>query len=243
MVSIRIALVFIIFFSLIFYVYRHSTIDTFYYLLLFFILSTILLMAIFVFEVAMGLYAFRGGRGLRGLVKLAKTGLKILNPLMFFLSFLMRGSKDELRRFYIDLNNSFVRSCGARYRPENVLMLLPHCLQNSSCSLKVTSDIGNCAQCGKCCIGDIRKISEELGIHAVVVTGGTAARNIAKKINPDIILSVACERDLASGIADMDKTTAIGLLNERPNGPCIDTRVDIEKLRSELKGILLDVER
>jgi hypothetical protein len=48
---------------------------------------------------------------------------------------------------------------------------------------------------------------------------------------PEAIVAVACELDLTTGIQDAYPIPVIGILNERPNGPCINTKADIEKVR------------
>ncbi|WP_279378941.1 DUF116 domain-containing protein [Acetivibrio straminisolvens] len=73
-----------------------------------------------------------------------------------------------------------------------------------------------------------------------MVTGGTAARNIVSKIRPKIIVSVACERDLSSGIADVGSIPVIGIINDRPNGPCYNTNVDVNALKKKLENIIMD---
>ena len=99
-------------------------------------------------------------------------------------------------------------------------------MQNSECEYKITFDTNNCKRCGKCTIGEILDIADEYRVKVKVVTGGTAARNLVGKEKPEIILSVACERDLSEGISEVSKIPVIGVLNTRPNGPCIDTCVD-----------------
>jgi hypothetical protein len=46
---------------------------------------------------------------------------------------------------------------------------------------------------------------------------------------------VACERDLTSGIQDAYTLPVIGILNERPFGPCFNTSVDISKVAEALE--------
>jgi hypothetical protein len=50
---------------------------------------------------------------------------------------------------------------------------------------------------------------------------------------------VACERDLSSGIQDSYPLPVFGVLNSRPQGPCYDTLVDLEKVEEALKTFLL----
>jgi hypothetical protein len=55
---------------------------------------------------------------------------------------------------------------------------------------------------------------------------------------PRIILAVACERDLASGIQDTYPLPVFGILNQRPFGPCLDTNVDLDQVRHWLRHFL-----
>jgi hypothetical protein len=68
----------------------------------------------------------------------------------------------------------------------------------------------------------------------VIATGGTLARKAIVEHKPELIVAVACERDLAAGIYDMRRLPVIGLLNERPEGPCKNTRVDMAALEALL---------
>ena len=43
---------------------------------------------------------------------------------------------------------------------------------------------------------------------------------------------------LTSGIQDMYPIPVIGILNERPKGPCINTKVDIQKVKSAITDLL-----
>jgi hypothetical protein len=68
-------------------------------------------------------------------------------------------------------------------------------------------------------------------LKIAVATGGTLARRIVLENRPDAIVAVACELDLTAGIQDTYPIPVIGILNERPNGPCINTKADLEKVR------------
>ncbi len=58
------------------------------------------------------------------------------------------------------------------------------------------------------------------------------------KNRPDAIVAVACERDLTPGIQDSYPLPVIGVLNDRPNGPSINTEVNIEKVRDGILSFL-----
>ena len=95
----------------------------------------------------------------------------------------------------------------------------------------------NCRSCGKCKIGELKELAEQYGAHIKVATGGTLARKIIREIRPRAIVAVACERDLSSGIQDSGPVPVIGVLNCRPNGPCVNTDVSLEAVEQAINTI------
>lgn len=154
------------------------------------------------------------------------------------IAWLCRISKDEFRQSMIDMINHLVASHMYTVEARQILLLTPHCLQESTCVHKVTHDIHNCKQCGRCQVGDLLEIANDYGCQFIVVTGGTLARMQVKKIKPKAIVAIACERVLASGMVDVFPIPVIGVLNERPNGPCCNTRVDVKKVRRIVEGLI-----
>jgi hypothetical protein len=55
-----------------------------------------------------------------------------------------------------------------------------------------------------------------------------------------MIIGVACERDLTSGIQDSYPIPVFGILNHRPFGPCFDTDVDMKMVETALASFLYD---
>lgn len=158
----------------------------------------------------------------------------VLFPFTLLIGKLLGIKKEKILRSYIEVNNNLVKSKKIILNGKQVLILLPHCLQNSECPHKITMDVSNCKRCGKCTIGDLVKIAEKFGANLKVATGGTLARKFIKEIRPKAVIAVACERDLSSGIHDMVGIPVIGVLNSRPNGPCFNTTVDIDRVEEVL---------
>lgn len=219
-------------------IYRYSTINTYNYILLILISMTILTILFYIISIVSIFYVYKFKSRNRIIGHIAGAGIKNLLPLSIFFAGIFKTKKDLIRKFYIDFNNIMVSALGIKYLPQNVLIILPHCLQNSECGYKITNNTDNCRRCGKCSIGDILKTAKARGVEVRIVTGGTAARNIIKKLKPRLILAVACERDLTSGIVDVGKIPVIGLLNDRPNGPCYNTFVNVDTLSKRLDDIL-----
>ncbi len=169
---------------------------------------------------------------LRGIVA------KVLFPFMILMGRLVGVSKERVQQSFIELNNHLVQSNHDRTRPNKLLILLPHCIQNFDCQVKITGNIRNCKGCGKCEIKDLIELCDQYQVKIAVATGGTLARRIIVDNRPEAIVAVACELDLTSGIQDTYPIPVIGILNERPNGPCINTKVDIQKVKQAILDFL-----
>jgi hypothetical protein len=169
---------------------------------------------------------------LRGLVA------KVLFPFMILMGKLFGVSKERVQQSFVELNNHLVRSNSHRSRPERLLVLLPHCIQDFDCQIKITGNIKNCKGCGKCEIKDLIELADRYRVKIAVATGGTLARRIIVENRPEAIVAVACELDLTTGIQDSYPIPVIGILNDRPFGPCINTKVDIRKVQEALLDFL-----
>ncbi|MEI6205255.1 MAG: DUF116 domain-containing protein [Desulfuromonadales bacterium] len=165
--------------------------------------------------------------------------IKFLLPVIEFVGRLMGLNKDSIRQSFIAMNNSLVISQRQQVKPDRVLVLLPHCIQLFDCEIKVTGDINKCIQCGRCDIKGLVDIGRKYHIDISVATGGTLARKVIVEKRPRLVLAVACERDLTSGIKDCYPLPVIGILNERPSGPCFNTIVDVSKIDAVLSQVLL----
>ncbi|MEW6117276.1 MAG: DUF116 domain-containing protein [Nitrospirota bacterium] len=166
---------------------------------------------------------------LRGIV------LKVLYPLLMLGGAFFKDKKDKFQLAVIDLNNRLIRAEPGRYRTKRILLLLPHCLQINECDVRITNDIYNCKRCGRCEIKDLIQIASDNDLKLFVATGGNLARRIVSDIKPEAIVAVACERDLSSGIVDTYPLPVLGIPNERPFGPCLNTRVDLDKVKEAIQ--------
>ncbi len=164
-----------------------------------------------------------------------KSSLGILYSNIAYLSKLVHFDINKVRNIFTDLNNRVVLTNNKKTKPEDILILLPHCLQNTACSNKITSNIDNCKKCGLCIISTLIDIRDRYNTEMFVATGGTLARRIIKEKKPEAVIAVACERDLSSGILDVKKVPVIGILNERPYGPCINTTVNVKNIEKAIQ--------
>jgi hypothetical protein len=166
-------------------------------------------------------------RSLRGLT------LKVLYPLFMLLGAFSAERRERLQGVIINLNNRILRA--EKPKAGRLLLLLPHCLQTNDCDIRLTYNIYNCKRCGKCEIKDLIQIADENNLTLFVATGGNLARKIVKDVYPEAIVAVACERDLSSGIVDSYPLPVLGIPNERPFGPCFNTRVNLENVKKAIQ--------
>ncbi|QEM69605.1 DUF116 domain-containing protein [Geobacter sp. FeAm09] len=165
--------------------------------------------------------------------------IKFLLPMIELVGRGLGLDKDSIRQSFIAMNNSLVISQRQKVRPDRILVLLPHCIQLFDCEIKVTGDIGKCVQCGRCDIKGLVGIGRKYHVDISVATGGTLARKVIVEKRPKLVLAVACERDLTSGIKDCYPLPVIGILNDRPFGPCFNTTVDTAKIDAALSQVIL----
>jgi len=139
----------------------------------------------------------------------------------------------ELKK--IELKVPIVKLEQQKISPDRILILAPHCLQRVQCPHKITVNVNNCKMCGLCPVGDLLTMSKEKDVRLVVATGGTFARKFIKELKPKGIVAIACERDLTSGIQDVEKIPVIGVVNDRPEGPCHNTRVQLCRVEQAIE--------
>lgn len=168
------------------------------------------------------------------IMKINYNIIRLIFPIMINMGKFAGISKDEIRNIFIKINNAYIYSNKYNFDSEDLIILIPHCIQNHNCKLKVTNDIDNCKKCGMCKINDLLELKEKYNTQIFVATGGTLARKIIMDNKPKAVIAVACERDLTSGVKDVKKIPVLGVFNSRPNGPCIDTNINIKEVEDAI---------
>ncbi|MFO8144387.1 MAG: DUF116 domain-containing protein [Candidatus Syntrophosphaera sp.] len=143
--------------------------------------------------------------------------------------------KNAIIESFLNFNNETVLTDRNDVPNVSILVLLPHCLQKDDCRVRITADIISCEECGGCDIARIKQIVTGYEVDAAVATGGSLARKIIAEKKPDVIVAVACHRDLVEGVRDAWAFPVYALLNERPNGPCHETTVNVANIEFAIK--------
>jgi hypothetical protein len=139
---------------------------------------------------------------------------------VFRLATAARISRDRMGNSFVNVSNAVNRALKVPGRQERVLVLLPRCLKPEQ-------------------IKEINSYKDTYGIFVHTVSGGELARKKVKELKPTAVVGIACERDLVSGIRDVGvKLSVIGIPNERPEGPCKNTYIDLAKVREAIEFYL-----
>ena len=126
---------------------------------------------------------------------------------------------DRVSNSLLKVNNALVLATVPFTGEESVLLLLPRCL---------TREIRQ----------EIVRHSEGLGLKHAVCAGGEDARKKILLERPNVVVAVACERDLIAGLRDIrGKIPVIGIPNSRPQGPCKCTELNVEEFVKTIRHL------
>ncbi len=172
--------------------------------------------------------------------KFIRFSITILFPVNVLLGKLLGISKDYIRTSFVSVNNSFLNIKKHKFHSKDILILLPHCIQNFDCNYRITNNINNCVECGKCKIMNLKHLANKYHVNIAIATGGTLARKIIVQTRPKCIIAVACQRDLVDGLLEVFPIPVYGVLNERPFGPCVNTTVNVNLIEDFLKNFIME---
>ena len=143
-------------------------------------------------------------------------------------------------RLFIRLNNQLTRLRRVQVSRENLLLLVPRCLQKNGCGQTLGETIDDCNACGQCGVTDLLAIRDEFGIHCSVAAGGREALAFVHDPKIKAVVAVACEKELAQGILAVFPTPVFGVLNIQTNGPCRNTQINPDLVREAVRSMLKD---
>lgn len=204
-------------------------------ILLILALLVIILLGIVTFGIIGIVLTIWSARAIPSFQHLIRATLHLLFPIVLLLGRGLGISQEQIRGSFIEVNNQMIRARREQVPNDQILLLAPHCLQNAECPHKITLHPDNCQRCGKCQVTALISLQEQYGVNLAFATGGTLARRFVQVYRPRAIIAIACDRDLASGIQDASPLPVLGILNERPFGPCFNTRVNIPEVEAGIR--------
>jgi len=124
---------------------------------------------------------------------------------------------DRLGNSFLKVSNIWNFACIRQIPGEKLLLLLPRCLNASA-------------------IRRLKELKLQYNFETAVVGGGEEARHAVAEKSPEIVIAVACERDLVSGVCDVaERMPVLAFPNQRPEGPCRNTVVNLSELEGAIK--------
>ena len=133
-------------------------------------------------------------------------------------------SRDRLASSCVRITNALARLQIAPESGKRPLILLPRCLDGRT-------------------VRRVREIAEPFGCPVEVMATNRQTRAKVLEYRPTTVLAVACERDLVSGLYHFAHTMPILVIpNQRPEGPCIRTTIDVDRLERFLRELTSETE-
>jgi hypothetical protein len=125
-------------------------------------------------------------------------------------------SVDRLGHSFVRVANRLALRAGGGAGAGGVLILAPRCLQAE-------------------CMRALRALAAGRHAELVVAGGGEEARAAITRVAPAGVLAIACERDLVAGLRDVAaRLPVLSLPNQRPEGPCRNSTIDLDRARQLL---------
>lgn len=159
-------------------------------------------------------------------------------PVIILVSKIFPESVEKWEKKFIQWNNRLVLAEKVKLTNAELLILLPHCLQNVDCTHRITYNVLNCAQCGKCPVSEIVKLGEKYSLNIKVATGGRLAQRWVRDYKPALVIACACEHELMDGISAVYPLKVLAVPNEQPEGPCRNTDISVGNIEKAVKAFL-----
>ncbi len=128
----------------------------------------------------------------------------------------------------IDLRNRMNKEKFKKLAPEDIIIVMPHCLRAPDCSAKLGESGLECIECGRCEIGQVKTLAKEKGIDVYVVPGSTFIKNVVQQREFKGVIGVACHQDLNLAMMGLSDhiTQGVYLLKDG----CINTEVNVDEI-------------
>ena len=83
----------------------------------------------------------------------AWKAINILFPFAVVLGHLFNIPRDKIEQSFIEVSNKLVLQHKVKVPANRIMILTPHCIQLDTCVHKITRNVENCKQCGRCSVG------------------------------------------------------------------------------------------
>ena len=134
------------------------------------------------------------------------------------------------------LNNEVWRDTVASIPYERRLLLLPQCLRDfQNCPAELDEFGLLCEECGRCSIGELQALAEELGYIVLVAEGSTVVSKLLEGGKVDAVVGVSCLNALEKSFPHMADGAIPGLAIPLTVDGCVGTEMDVGHVRDAIR--------
>ncbi len=150
------------------------------------------------------------------------------------------AGRDEgaLIRRLVAAQNARVRRHIARRPVRSVLLILPRCVRRASCPVDVRGDLSICADCRRCPLGDVARLTSRRGVRALVAFRSRHAFAMARRDPPDLIVASACEDRLVKALRSVPEIPALLAPLSGMDRPCVGAQFDLAWVTEQVRAAL-----
>ncbi|VGO21756.1 polyprenyl synthetase family protein [Pontiella sulfatireligans] len=134
------------------------------------------------------------------------------------------------------LNNEVWHDTVASIPYSRRLLLLPQCLRNfTDCPAQLDEFGLLCEECGRCSIGELQALAEDLGYVVLVAEGSTVVSKLLEGGKVDAVVGVSCLNALEKSFPHMADGAIPGLAIPLTVDGCVNTEMDIDHVRAAIR--------
>lgn len=140
-----------------------------------------------------------------------------------------------------DQNRRVVRHL-RRQPPRKLLLILPRCVKKPSCPADVKNSLAQCVDCRECPLGDVARLCQRYEIEALVAFRSHIAFELARAVQPDVIIATACHDRLIKALRSVPEIPALLAPLPEMEKMCVDAMVDQVWLEDQLRLVTVGQE-
>jgi hypothetical protein len=191
------------------------------------IILAILILLLSAFGALLTLHSFRTGHFFAARFML--ISISLLESVIKALFRFARADDSIVDDVGVRLRNYINRKKFLRIPRSERFIFMPQCVRSTECPAKLTPEGIRCVNCGRCNVGEAKRLAEGLGYRFFVVPGSSFIKRIIKKYGPSAIIGVGCQMEIKEGLdlCHSHDIPAIGIPLSQAG--CVSTTLDWDK--------------
>lgn len=131
-------------------------------------------------------------------------------------------------------NRRVLRHVRKMDRPGKLLLIMPRCVKKTGCPADVKNSLEQCLDCRECPLGDVARLCRHHDIQALVAFRSHIAFEMARTVQPDLIIATACHDRLIKALRSVPHIPALLAPLTGMDRMCVNAQVDLAWLEKQL---------